>query len=158
MKNYFFNTGRQIRALEFIQEMQKQAFQENNEYGKWIAEKELASYYKVYGANSAAREHIRASIRTYLSSDDPTVRRQSLCPYYLDYASTFQVALDSARYFVEKAWESAVLPVDTVMCMRESAKIAAVAGDFQRYVYYRDKCLESPHKQALGRSTPSVFR
>ncbi len=158
VKNYYFNTGRQIRALELIQEMQKQAFEENNEYGKWLAEKELASYYKVYGAYSAAREHIRASIRTYLSTDDPTVRRQSLCPYYLDYASTFQHILDSARFFVDKAWENAVLPVDTVMCMRESAILAAVAGDFPRYKSYRDKCLESPHKQALGRMTPTMFK
>lgn len=158
VKNYFFNTGRQIRALELIQEMQKQAFEENNEYGKWLAEKELASYYKVYGANSAAREHIRASIRTYLSTDDPTVRRQSLCPYYLDYASTFQLHLDSARFFVDKAWENAVLPADTVMCMRESAILAAVAGDYPRYKSFRDKCLESPHKQALGRQTPTIFK
>lgn len=157
VKNYFFNTGRQIRALEVIQEMQKQAFDENNEYGKWLAEKELATYYKVYGAYSAAREHIRATIRTYLSSEDPTVRRQSLCSYYLDYASTFQASLDSARFFVDKAWESAVHPVDSVMCMRESAKIAAVSNDYPRYVHYRDKCLESPHKQALGRYTPAVF-
>ena len=159
VKNYFFNTSRQIRALEVIQEMQKQAFEENNEYGKWLAEKELASYYKVYGANTAAREHIRASIRTYLSTADPTVRRQSLCPYYLDYASTFHLSiLDSARFFVDKAWENAVLPVDTVMCMRESAILAAVAGNYSRYKSYRDKCLESPHKQALGRMTPTVFK
>ena len=158
VKNYFFNTGRQIRALEVIQEMQKQAFEENNEYGKWLSEKELASYYKVYGANIAAREHIRATIRTYLSSQDPTVRRQSLCSYYLDYASTFQLQADSVRFYVDKAWESAVHPVDSVMCMRESAIVAAVSGDYPRYKSYRDKCLESPHKQALGRMTPTMFK
>lgn len=158
VKNYFFNTGRQIRALDVIQELQKQAFEENNEYGKWLAERELASYYKVYGVYSAAREHIRASIRTYLASEDPTVRRQSLCSYYLDYASTFQVSPDSTRFFVDKAWENAVLPVDSVMCMRESAKISAVANDYPRYAYFRDKCLESPHKQALGRLTPALFQ
>ena len=158
VKNFFFNTGRQIRALEVIQELQKLAFEENNAYGKWLAQKELASYYKVYGANSAAREHIRAAIGTYLSTQDPTVRRQSLCSDYLDYASTFQVSLDSARFFVDKAWENAVLPVDSVMCMRESAKIAAATHDYPRYVYFRDKCLESPHKQALGRLTPAIFK
>ena len=158
VKNYFFNTGRQIRALEVIQELQKQAFEENNEYGKWLSEWELASYYKVYEARSAARDHIRAAIKTYLASEDPTVRRQSLCPFYLDYASTFHVSVDSVRFFVDKAWEYAVIPSDSVMCMRESAKIAAVSHDYPRYVYYRDQCLASPHRQALGRLTPLVFK
>ena len=156
-KNYFFNRDQHIRALEIMQEMQNTAVAEGNEYGKWLAEKEIASYYQVFGAYQAARSHIRAIIQTYRDSQDPVIRRQSLCPYYLDYSATFPPEADSARFYVDKAWEVAVVPVDSVKCMLASAKLAAVDGDYQKYAYYRDLCLQSPHKQAIGRTTPALF-
>lgn len=157
VKNYFFNHEQQIRALEVMRDMQQTAVDEDNEYGKWLAEKEIASYYKVFGAYSAARSHIREVITIYNRSEDPVIRRQSLCPFYLDYSATFAPESDSARFFLDKAWKSAVVPVDSVKCMVESAKLAAVDGDYEKYVYYRDLSLNSPHKQAIGKTTPVLF-
>ena len=157
LKNWYFNRGQTIKALDAIREMQSVAVDEGNEYGKWFSEKELVAFYLTYGALRTAREHLRVLINEYEKSSDPLVRRQSLCPFYLDYASTFSPDLDSVGIYIDKAWETVKAPVDSVKCLRESAKLAAVRGRTADYKRYRDLALGSPHKQGLGWGTVELF-
>ncbi len=156
-KNYFFNKGQRIKAMELIQEMQRTAAAEGSDYGMWVSEKELASFYQIFGAGSFTREHLRELIRIHESSDDPTIRRQSICQSYLDYAASFAPDIDSVKIYVDKAWACARNATDTVRCNRDYAKIAAIAGDAATYRRYRDACLGSGNPQAIGRYTPAMF-
>ena len=115
-KNYFFNKGQRIKSMELIQEMQRTAASEGSEYGMWISEKELASFYQVFGAGSFTRDHLRELIRIHENSDNPTIRRQSICQSYLDYAASFAPDIDSVKIYIDKAWacaRSATAPTAT---------------------------------------------
>lgn len=156
-KNYFFNKGQRIKSMELIQEMQRTAAAEGSEYGMWVSEKELASFYQIFGAGQLTRDHLRKLIRIHETSENPTIRRQSICQSYLDYAATFSPDLDSVKFFVDKAWAAARSTTDTIRCNRDYAKIAAIAGNAAAYRRYRDACLSSGNPAAIGRYTPPMF-
>ena len=156
-KNYFFNKGLRIRAMEILQDMQRTAVAEGSDYGMWAAEKELASFYLIFGAGRFAREHLRAGIKIHESTDNPTIRRQSRCQQYIEYAGTFPAESDSFRVYIDKAWVAARNQTDTIRCNRESAKIAAIAGDIAGYRRYRDLCLDAGNVTAAGRFTRPMF-
>ena len=157
-KNYFFNKGQRIKSMELIQEMQRTAASEGSEYGMWISEKELASFYQVFGAGGFTRDHLRELIRIHENSDNPTIRRQSICQSYLDYAASFAPDIDSVKIYIDKAWACARSATDTIRCNRDYAKVAAIAGDAAAYRRYRDACLDSGNPQAIGRYTPAMFK
>lgn len=157
LKNFYFNRGKMIRALEVIDEMQKTAVREGDEYGIWFAHKEFASVYMNYSAFHVAREHLSALIKVWQTTEDPTIRRQNLAPFYIDYSKTFAPEIDSARFYLDKAWEVVSVPVDSVRCMQESAVLAVVNRDEKTYRHYRDLVLNTPHRQGIGRGIPEMF-
>jgi len=55
VKNYYYNNGKRLRALDVLLEMQQLAVAKDNEYGKWLSDGELASIYLDFGAGKAAR-------------------------------------------------------------------------------------------------------
>ncbi len=156
-KNWFFNRGHHMHALEIVQDMLNTAVERGDEYGKWAASKEMASMYATFGDRPTARKHLHELIGTYLSSEDPTIRRQSLSPYYLEYAETFYPGEDSLRIYVQQAWSCAKVPLDSVRCWQKFAKLAALEGDRAHYVYWRDLCLEPSRSRAVSMYIPALF-
>lgn len=157
VKNYYYNNGKRLRALDVLLEMQKLAIAKDNEYGKWLSDGELASIYLNFGAGKAARSNLARLIDIYKNTDNPTIRRQSLCNYYLNYAEAFAVDVDSVEIYVNMAWKAAKIETDSVRCARETAKIQAMKGNRSEYTKYRDICLSSDNTNAIGRYTGFLF-
>ncbi len=156
---YFFNHGQNLRALELMQEMSNIAIQDGSEYGKWLYQRLLAGYYNEYGTGAPARAHLAKTIQVYLSSGDPTLKRQSLSPFYLEYARTFPPSrADSIAYYLDRAEDAIVVASDSVRCAVERAKLAAAQGNKEQYKRYRDFCLNSPYKRAVGRYTAPTLQ
>ena len=157
VKNYYYNNGKRLRALDVLLEMQQLAIAKDNEYGKWLSDGELASIYLNFGAGKAARSNLARLIDIYKNTDNPTIRRQSLCNYYLNYAEAFAVDVDSVEFYVNMAWKAAKIETDSVRCAREIAKIQAMKGNRSEYTKYRDICLSSDNINAIGRYTGFLF-
>ncbi|MGX8689207.1 MAG: sensor histidine kinase [Bacteroidaceae bacterium] len=157
VKNYYYNNGKRLRALDVLLEMQQLAIAKDNEYGKWLSDGELASIYLNFGAGKAARSNLARLIDIYKNTDNPTIRRQSLCNYYLNYAEAFAVDVDSVEIYVNMAWKAAKIETDSVRCARETAKIQAMKGNRSEYTKYRDICLSSDNINAIGRYTGFLF-
>ena len=157
VKNYYYNNGKRFRALDVLLEMQQLAIAKDNEYGKWLSDGELASIYLNFGAGKAARSNLARLIDIYKNTDNPTIRRQSLCNYYLNYAEAFAVDVDSVEFYVNMAWKAAKIETDSVRCARETAKIEAMKGNRSEYTKYRDICLSSDNINAIGRYTGFLF-
>ena len=157
LKNYYFNNGQPIKSLEIIQDMRSDAIARDNEYGKWLSDNYMSDYYSNYGVRKTARRYLSRIIDVYNSTDDATIRRQSISPYYIRYAQTFVYDFDSIRYYLDLAWKHTVLKEDTVKCQREYAKLYAALGDYDNYAKYRDLCLGSNLRSAIGRLTPRLF-
>ena len=157
VKNYYYNNGKRLRALDVLLEMQQLAIAKDNEYGKWLSDGELASIYLNFGAGKAARSNLARLIDIYKNTDNPTIRRQSLCNYYLNYAEAFAVDVDSVEFYVNMAWKAAKIETDSVRCARETAKIEAMKGNRSEYTKYRDICLSSDNINAIGRYTGFLF-
>lgn len=157
VKNYYYNNGKRLRALDVLLEMQQLAIAKDNEYGKWLSDGELASIYLNFGAGKAARSNLARLIDIYKNTDNPTIRRQSLCNYYLNYAEAFAVDVDSVEFYVNMSWKAAKIETDSVRCARETAKIEAMKGNRSEYTKYRDICLSSDNINAIGRYTGFLF-
>ena len=157
VKNYYYNNGKRLRALDVLLEMQQLAIAKDNEYGKWLSDGELASIDLNFGAGKAARSNLARLIDIYKNTDNPTIRRQSLCNYYLNYAEAFAVDVDSVEIYVNMAWKAAKIETDSVRCARETAKIEAMKGNRSEYTKYRDICLSSDNINAIGRYTGFLF-
>ena len=157
VKNFYFNLGLPLKSLEIIQNMRSDAIARGNEYGMWLSDNFMSDYYSNYGVRKTARRYLSRIIDVYNKTDDPTIRRQSISPYYLSYAQTFAYDIDSVPYYLDLAWKHAVLKDDTVQCQREYAKLYAARGDYDNYVKYRDLCLGSNLRSAIGRLTPRLF-
>ena len=150
VKNFYFNSGRVLKALECVQDMYRDALNAGNDYGLWLSDEEIASIYLAYGAGNSARNHLRRLIQTWEKTDDPIVRRQPVSTYYLYIAETFPPTSDSTRFYIRKAWDGAKIPIDSVRCLFASAKIAAMDGDLPAYRRYRDLCMNTEHRQAVN--------
>lgn len=156
-KNYFFNTGRILKAVEIIREMQREAISRGDQYGKWCSAKEFAAIYGNYGDRNTQRRYLSEIISTYNTTDDPLIKRQTIAPAYIDYANTFPPRSDSLRFFVRKAWSLAKTPQDSVRCAFEFAKIAALAVDYPEYAKWRDEYDKSPFRNAVTRFAPRML-
>ena len=158
VRNFYFNSGQPLKSLEIIQSMRSDAIARDNEYGMWLSDIYMSDYYSNYGVYKTARRYLSRMIDVYNRTDDPTIKRQSISPYYLSYAQTFAYDIDSVPYYLDLAWKYAVLKDDTVQCQREYAKVYAARGDYYNYVKYRDLCLGSNLRSAIGRLTPRLFQ
>lgn len=156
-KNYFFNTGRLLKAVEVIREMQREAVNRNDEYGKWCSAKEFAAIYGNYGDRNTQRRYLSEIISTYNTSADPLIKRQTIAPAYINYANTFPPRSDSLRFFVRKAWSLAKTPQDSVRCAFEFAIIGALAVDNKEYSSWCDVYDKSPFRNAVTRFAPKML-
>jgi signal transduction histidine kinase len=153
-KNYFYNNKMQLQAVDLLKEMREIAIAEDNAYGKWYSAKEMASIYQVLRDSRTTRRYLSLLLKEYAETDDPTIKRQLIGSYYVDYAETFAPGSDSAKFYIDLAAMQESTVQDTVRYNLAYARYYAARGDRQRYKYYRDKCYDSPFADKIySRST-----
>ncbi|MBR1570933.1 MAG: HAMP domain-containing histidine kinase [Bacteroidales bacterium] len=157
-KNYYYNNGMQLRALELVQEMRQDAVERGDAYGRWTGAREMSTIYQAMRDQLTARQYMADMLREYAQSGDPLIRRQSLTTLYLDYANTFSPGDDSSKYYIFKAMEDIATPQDSLRCENALAKMYAVECNRSQYTYYRDRVLSSPFFSILSRSTGALFQ
>lgn len=145
VQSYMFNTGRSLAAMEYIQEMQHYAFGHEEDYGKWMSDRYMASLYVSQDDYVSAKRFILRAIETYRQSNDPVLLRQSPCRVYCDLADCYPVGSDSLALSVSWAVRSLAngSHLDSLRCRYYQARIAAVEHDLPAYVQARDYCLQS---------------
>ena len=156
-KNYFYNNRMQLRAMELVREMQDIAQAEGNEYGQWLAAKELASVYTAQEDYEAARRCLAYVLREHEVTSDPVIRSQAICYYYLDYSETFPPEHDSVRFYVQKALEARSTPQDSARCLFAQTKLSAMDMDLPRYRELRDQSLANPYMAIMLNDKPQLL-
>ena len=154
-QNYYYNTGRKVRAMEIIQEMQVHAVETNDEYGKWMTDRMMATLYEAQNDFVSAQGYVERALDTYLHSEDSLIRRQSPSRLYCELAEVYPVGSDSVRIFINKAVENQQLFLDSLRCKYYLAKLAALEGNLANYRSLRDECVAS---HSLSSITPSGSR
>ena len=155
--NYYYNTGRKIKAMELIQEMQSHALATDDEYGKWMTDRLMAMLYVAQNDFVSARSYIERALDTYLATNDSLIRRQSASQLYCELAEIYPVGSDSVRLFIDKAVENQRLFLDTLRCQYHQARLAAIEGNMATYRSLRDKCLESKNLSIIIPSGTRFF-
>ena len=151
-QNYYFNTGRMLKAMELIQQMQDFALEHDDEYGKWMADRYMVKLYVGQNDYVSAKRFIDRALETYETSTDSLIRRQSPTRLWCDLSDYYPIGSDSARLCIQKAVEGQKTFLDTLRCEYYLAKLAAIDQDMQAYYTSRDYCLNSASLQTV---TPS---
>lgn len=157
VQTYYFNHDKYARAQELILEMQNQAIQGHDDYGIWSGYRYLVALYVNLFDYGTAKKYIRKAIHLYEESSDETLRRQSLSRLYCEWADAFPIGADSVRINIDKAWECAKEPMDTLRCEYHKAKLSAFYKDIPAYKRSRDYCLTSPNLPQISRSAAKMF-
>ena len=156
-QNYYYNSGRKVRAMELIQEMQNHALETEDEYGKWMTDRLIAVLYVAQNDFVSARSYLERALDTYNEATDSLIRRQSVCQLYCELADVFPIGSDTVRLYIEKAVENQRLFLDTVRCQYYQAKLAAVEGNASAYRAFRDASLVSRSLAYVTPTGPQLF-
>ena len=157
-QTYYYNTGQTIRAYELLNEMIEISEKEEDEYGFWQAIRFLAILYQQQNDLINSRRYLKQGIEIYETSEDPSIRRQSVTRPYCDLADTYDIGTDSARIYYNKAWQESKHALDTLRCTFYDALQAAFDDDREAYQKARDFCLESAAFPALFIDGMTCFR
>lgn len=157
VQNYYYNIGRSNTAIELLQEMQAKAIEQSDEYGLWSSSRYLVALYLAMDDYVSAKKYIHQSIKVFYESSDPTVKRQSISRSYCDLADTYPVGSDSMRICLDKAFENAIQPFDTLRCSYYKAVVAAMDKDMDSYVKYRDYCLNNDMLRIVSSTAKNMF-
>ena len=144
-KNFFYNNGRQLQAVDIVREMREIAIQQDSEYGIWYSAKEMASIYQTLRDRKTTRRYLAILLDEFKKTDNPTIKRQGLTPYYIDYSDTFLPGSDSSKFYIDLAVEEEQVEQDVVRVDFANARYYAAKGDKANYMVYRDKCYDSPY-------------
>lgn len=140
-QNYYVNTQQEVRALTLLQEMLDVATRRGDEYGIWQSHGYMAAMYQLQNDLLNARKHLRMAIDIFDSSEDKTLRRQTVSRQLSDLADTYIVGSDSARFYYLRSEEAAKTHYDTLRVTYYKAQLAALDQRIQEYHKYRDNCL-----------------
>ena len=105
----------------------------------------------------SARKAAFTAIDAFEKSNDPTVRRQSICRTYYDLADTYPVGSDSMRLYVNRGITETKLHLDTLRCRYYLAVLAALDKENRKYRNLRDYCAADPMLPTISRYGPAVF-
>lgn len=142
-QNYYFNTGRMLKAMELIQQMQDFALEHDDEYGKWMADRYMVKLYVDQNDYVSAKRFIDRALQTYESSSDSLIRRQSPTRLWCDLSDYYPIGSDSSRLCIQRAVETQKTFLDTLRCEYYLAKLAAIDQDMPAYYASRDYCINS---------------
>ena len=157
VQNYFYNRGKRIQTAELLQEMHDIASERDDEYGTWQSLRYMASLYISQGDYVTAKPIIQEAIELYNNSTDDVVKRQSITRLYCDLADTYLYGSDSVRVNIEKAVQSAELPMDTLRSQYYMAKLSFYEKDLKNYYHYRDVCRQNPQIMVVSETALMLF-
>lgn len=156
-QSYYYNNHQRERALSLVKEMQQQALLEDNAFGLWTADKYLASLYIAGGDYVSAKPYLIRALKTWQSTDDPTVRRQTPTRLYCDLADVYPIGADSVHVNVDLAARYAATHLDSVRVWYYQARLAALDGQDTYYRELRDNCLADNRFHQVRNYGPSFF-
>ncbi len=157
VQNYYYNHLKPVRTLEIVQQMQAEAIENKDEYGLWMGNRYMVALYISQNDYINAQKWIAEALRIYEDSQDPTVRRQSVCRLYCDLADTYPVGSDSVRININRAIRRSQVHLDTLRCRYHLAKLSAYEGKIDDYERYRNYCLKDPLISQISRSAIEMF-
>lgn len=140
-QNYYVNTQQEARAMTLLQEMLDIATSRGDEYGIWQSHGYMAAMYQLQNDLLNARKHLRKAVGIFDSSEDKTLRRQTVSRQLSDLADTYIVGSDSARFYYLRSEEAAKTHYDTLRVTYYKAQLAALDQRIPEYHKYRDNCL-----------------
>lgn len=140
-QNYYVNTQQEVRAMTLLQDMLDIATRRGDEYGIWQSHGYLAAMYQLQNDLLNARKHLRMAVGIFDSSEDKTLRRQTVSRQLSDLADTYISGSDSARFYYLRSEEAAKTHYDTLRVTYYKAQLAALDRRIQEYHQYRDYCL-----------------
>ena len=140
-QTYYVNTNQNVHAQALLQEMMDVSAREGNEYGIWQSHSYLSTLYHRQNDMFNSRRHLLRAIEIYDSTEDETIRRQSITRQCCDMADTYPAGADSARYYYRKAEENAKTHLDSLRVIYYKAQLAAFDHEIKGYQHYRDHCL-----------------
>ena len=143
-QNYYYNHGKYVRTMELVEDLQRVALAQNDEYGHWIAARYMVSLYIEQNDYVSAKKYIKRALNIYLTTDDPTIKRQSPTRLYCDMSDTYPIGHDSVRINIAKAGEACLQHMDTLRWRYHVAKLSAFYRDIPTYEKARDYCLSDP--------------
>ena len=156
-QNYYFNSGRILKAMEIVQKMQDHAMKNDDEYGKWIAERYMVTLYVAQNDYASAKKFIERSIRSYETSTDSLIRSQTVCRLWCDLSDYYPIGSDSARFCIRQALDNRKVYFDSLRCEYYLAKMAALDNDMAAYRASRDFCVASPSLNVITLTGPLIF-
>ena len=156
-QTYYHNAGKVEKTYSLLREMQEKAIEQNDVYGLWSSEVYLSSLYLAVNDVISAKPHLRHALELYETSDNPTLRRQSVSRLYCQLAVTYPVTTDSVRICVEKAWQTAQIHLDTLRCNFRQACIDVLRGEYASYRKCRDYYLADPQWRQVSTSGIEFF-
>lgn len=156
-QNHFYNTGKQVRTLELVEEMRETAIARGEDYGIWMGNRYLISLYIAQNDYISAKKYILASIRMFETSDDPTIRRQSATRLYCDLADTYPIGHDSVRINIRKAETLCKHHLDSLRCTYLNAKLEAYQKNIPAYERNRDICRQDSFMHQISATAGIMF-
>ena len=140
-ETYYVNTRQEVHAQAQLQDMLEIATQRGDEYGLWESHVYLAKLYQHQNDYFNTRKHLRIALSIFDSSEDESIRRQSVSRMCCDLSDTYETGTDSSRLYIRKAEDFAKLHYDSLRVNYYKAQLAAFDRKVAEYRRYRDYCL-----------------
>ena len=154
---YCYNCRQIEKATTLAREMQSVALERGDDYGRWMSLKFLVSLYMDMYDYHAVRRFCWEVIKIYNNTEDPLIKRQSVCRSWFDLADSYPVNSDSMRMCVANGAKAAIVQMDTLRSNYYLAVLAALDKDTRLYKKYRDYCMRDPQILVIGKSVPTTF-
>ena len=156
-QTYYFNTQQDTHAAEMLTSMMEEAKETGDEYALWKSLMSLSKLYLRMSDIVNTQKCLLQVVKIFETSQDATIRRQSMNMQYCDLADTYPVASDSARMYYGKAADCRVSLMDSVRVAYYGAQLDAWDNNLPEYRNKRDYCLSKPVFHNTIRSGKVVF-
>ncbi len=157
-QTYYFNTQQDTHAAEMLTSMMEEAKETGDEYALWKSLMSLGKLYLRMSDNVNTQKCLLQVVKIFETSQDATIRRQSMVMQYCDLADTYPVASDSARMYYGKAADCRVSLMDSVRVAYYGAQLDAWDNNLPEYRNKRDYCLSKPIFHNTIRSGKVLFK
>lgn len=157
LMTYSYNKGQIATATDLAKEMQEIALERGEDYGRWISLRFMVSLYMEMYDYPAVRRYAWNIIDIYDNTEDPLIKRQSVCRSWFDLADSYPVGSDSMRLCITNGAKAAVVHLDTLRACYYQAVQAALDRNYRAYKKNRDYCLKDPQLKVIGRSVPATL-
>ena len=154
---YCYNCKQIQKATDLAEEMQSVALERGDDYGRWMSLKFLVSIYMNMYDYPAVRRLSWKVIDIYNQTEDPLIKRQSICRTWFDLADSYPVNSDSMRLCVANGAKAALVQMDSLRTNYYLAVLAALDRDHRTYKKYRDYCMNDPQILIIGQSVPTTL-